>query len=105
MTIQTCIIHTMQSDMWHSNTALLDMAIADFFNCRKIPDRVVESTWFKQLLEKAKYAVSNFKAAHRKKLVVSKLEIYFSLFLLSDWTSGELLVSKLKIYFSLFLFI
>ncbi len=44
MTIQTGMERTCQSDILHTNNAILEMAIADFFHCENIPDRVVEST-------------------------------------------------------------
>ncbi len=66
MTIQTGMECTCQSDICHTNNASLEMAIAVFFYHKNIPDRVVESTQFKQLLEKAKYVGSNFRIPHRK---------------------------------------
>ncbi len=78
MTIQTGIECTFQSDIHHTNNTILEMAIADFFHCENIPDRMVQSTWFKQLLEKAKYVGSDFKIPHRKKLDVRpKKNSYF----------------------------
>ncbi len=65
---QTGMEHTSQSDIPHTNNAILEMAIADFFHCKNIPDRVVESTRFKQVLEKAKYGGSDFKIPQRKKI-------------------------------------
>ncbi len=46
---------------------MLGMVIADFFHYKNIPDRVVEYTWFKQLLKKAKYVGSTFKVLPRNK--------------------------------------
>ncbi len=57
-----------QTDIQHSNNSILEMAIADFFHCENIPDRVVESVRFKQLLEKARYVGSDFKIPSRKKI-------------------------------------
>ena len=82
MTIQTGMERTCQSDIRHTNNAILEMAIADFFHCKNIPDRVVESSRFKQLLEKAKYVGSDFKIPHRKKLEVRPTNIFlFSFFI------------------------
>ncbi len=44
MTIQTGMECTCQSDIFHTNNAILEMVIADFFLCKYIPDSVVEST-------------------------------------------------------------
>ena len=82
MTIQTGMERTCQSDIRHTNNAILEMAIADFFHCENIPDRVVESSRFKQLLEKAKYVGSDFKIPHRKKLEVRPTNIFCFVFLL-----------------------
>ena len=57
-----------QTDIRHSNNSILEMAIADFFHCENIPDRVVELVCFKQLLEKARYVGSDFKIPSRKKI-------------------------------------
>ncbi len=73
MTIQTGIEPMMQSDIQHSNNTILEMAIADFFHCENIPDRVGDFTWFQQILEKAKYVGSGFKVPHRKTLEVGNL--------------------------------
>ena len=92
MTIQTGMERTCQSDIRHTNNAILEMAIADFFHCKNIPDRVVESTQFKQLLEKAKYVGSDFKIPHRKKIGGKTNDNYFfSYNFLSNQTLGELL--------------
>ncbi len=79
MTIQTGVEQTNQSDIRHTNNAILEMAIADFFHCKNIPDRVVESTRFKQLLEKAKYVGSDFKIPHRKKIGGKLIKCFFSI--------------------------
>ncbi len=81
MTIQTGLQCTSQSDIHHTNNAILEMAIADFFYCKNIPDRVVESTQFKQLLEKAKYVGSDFKIPHRKKLEARESNKFYFLYI------------------------
>jgi len=40
----------LQSDIWRSNDATLEMAVADFFHCKNIPDAVEESSRFKRLM-------------------------------------------------------
>ncbi len=52
---------------------------------------MVESTRFKQLLEKAKYVGSDFKIPHRKKLEVRPTKFFLFSFSLSKQTLGELL--------------
>ncbi len=47
---------TTQYDIHYTNNVVLEMA-----HCKIIPDRVVEYTHFKQLLEKAKYVGSDLK--------------------------------------------
>ncbi len=41
----------MSSDIRRSNKSQLEMAIADFFHCENITDRVVESTRIKYMLK------------------------------------------------------
>ncbi len=43
-----------------SNSALLEMAVADFFHCKNLPDRVVESNRFFKILDIAKTVGSGF---------------------------------------------
>ncbi len=66
MSIQTGMEHTCQTGIQHSNNSILEMAIADFFHCKNIPDHIFESTWFKQ--KKAKYVGSDFKIPNRKQI-------------------------------------
>ncbi len=51
-----------------SNHAALEMAIADFVFCENIPDRVVESLRFANVIKKAMYAGKTFKIPSRKKI-------------------------------------
>ncbi len=41
---------TMNLDIWKSNNATVEMAIADFFHCKNIPDAVDESPRFIRLI-------------------------------------------------------
>ncbi len=68
MSIQVGMERVCQTDIQHSNNSILEMAIADFFHCKNIPDCDVESVCFKQLLEKARYVGSDFKIPSRKKI-------------------------------------
>ncbi len=57
-----------QTDIQHSNNSILEITIADFSHCKNIPDRVVESVCFKQLLEMARYVGNDFKIPSWKKI-------------------------------------
>ncbi len=54
------------SDICRNNDAQLEMAIANFFHCENIADRVVESIWFKYMLKQAWLVGSEFRAPTRK---------------------------------------
>jgi hypothetical protein len=41
---QRSVSTMLQSDIWRSNDATVEMAIVDFFHCENIPDAVVESS-------------------------------------------------------------
>ncbi len=68
MSIQAGMERVCKMNIRHSNNSILEMAIADFFHCKNIPDCVVESVCFKQLLDKARYVGSDFKTPSRKKI-------------------------------------
>ncbi len=55
-------------DIQKSNSALLEMAIADFFHCEILPDRAVESNRFRKILDVAKVVGSGFTILSRKKI-------------------------------------
>ncbi len=55
-------------DIRKSNSALLEMAIADFFHCENLPDRAVESNQICKILDVAKVVGSGFNILHRKKI-------------------------------------
>ncbi len=56
------------SDIRKSNNASVEMAIADFFHCENISDRVVESTRFIRLLKLACTVGEDFKMPSRSKI-------------------------------------
>ena len=56
------------NDIQRSNDAQLEMAIADFFHCENITDRVVESTRFKYMLKQARLVGGEFWPPTRKKI-------------------------------------
>ncbi len=55
-------------DIQKSNSALLEMAIADFFHCENLPDRAVESNCFCKILDFVKVVGSGFTIPSRKKI-------------------------------------
>ncbi len=63
-----------------SNSALLEMAIADFFHCENLPDRDVESNRFCKILDVAKVVGSGFTVPSRKKIGG---DLFFILFFLT----------------------
>ncbi len=71
MTIQTGMEHMALSDIQHTTNEILEIETADFFHYKTTPDRVLEFTWFKQLMVKAKYV------PQMKKLGVRKLCFFF----------------------------
>ncbi len=91
MSIQAGMEHVCQTDIRHSNNSILEMAIADFFHCENIPDCVVESVRFKQLLEKARYVGSDFKIPSRKKIGGKFFFLLSFIIILTNKLSGNLL--------------
>ena len=53
------------------------MAIADFFHCENIADRVVESTRFKYMLKQARLVGGEFRSPTRKKIGGKKFLYYY----------------------------
>ena len=76
-TIPTGFDQAMSSDITRSNDAQLEMAMADFFHCENIADRVVESTRFKYMLKQARLAGSEFRPPTRKKIGGKKYFLFF----------------------------
>ena len=58
----------MTMDIQKSKNGLLEMAIADFFHCKNLPDRAVESNLFCKILDVAKVVGSGFTIPSRKKI-------------------------------------
>ncbi len=54
MTIDVGIEWGKTMDIRKSNSALLEMTIMDFFHCKNLPDRAVESNCFFKILDVAK---------------------------------------------------
>ena len=78
-TILSGFDRVVSNDIRRSNDAQLEMAIADFFHCENIADRVVESTRFKYMLKQACWWGGEFWPPTRKKIGGKK---FLSLFLL-----------------------
>jgi hypothetical protein len=57
----------MNLDIRKSNNATAEMAIANFFHCENIPDAVVESPRFVQLVRVCCLVGEDFVVSHRKK--------------------------------------
>ncbi len=56
----------MSSDIRRSNNTQLEKAIADFFHCENIADRVVESSRFMYMLKQAQLVGGEFRPPTRK---------------------------------------
>ncbi len=69
-TILTGFDQAVSSDIRRSNNAQLEMAIANFFHCDNIADRVVESARFNYMLKQAQLVGGEFWPPTRKILEV-----------------------------------
>jgi hypothetical protein len=58
------IMSTMNLDIWKSNNATYEMAIADFFHCENIPDAVVELPRFIRLVRVCHLVREDFFVPH-----------------------------------------
>ncbi len=58
----------MSNDIRRSNDTQLEMAIANFFHCENIADRVVESTRFKYMSKQARLVEGEFWPPTRKSI-------------------------------------
>ena len=73
------------NDIRRSNKAQLDMAIANFFHCENIADRVVESARFKYMLKQARLVGGEFWPPTRKKIGGKNcLILFFTVIFLSN---------------------
>ena len=78
------------NDIRRSNEAQLEMAIADFFHCENIADRVVESTRFKYMLKQARLVGGEFWPPTRKKIGGKK---FFNITLYCNFSSNIMKVN------------
>ncbi|KAL3772048.1 hypothetical protein ACHAWU_008070 [Discostella pseudostelligera] len=65
------------SDIRKCNNASFEMAIADFFHCENIPDRVVDSERFARVIKKARTVGSDFNIPSRSKIGGELLDLNF----------------------------
>ncbi len=68
MSIEVGIEKGKPMDIQKSNSALLELAVVDFFHCENLPDRAVESNRFRKILDVVKEVGSGFTIASRKKI-------------------------------------
>ncbi len=68
MSIEVGIEKGKTMDIWKSNSALLEMAIVDFFHCENLPDRAAEANCSHKILDVAKVVGSGFTIPSRKKI-------------------------------------
>jgi hypothetical protein len=61
---------TMNLDIWKSNNATVEMAIANFFHCKNIPDAVVELPRFIQLVRMCCLVGEDFVVPNQKQIGV-----------------------------------
>jgi hypothetical protein len=59
---------TMNLDIWKSNNATVEMAIADFFHCKNIPDAVVELPRFIRLVRMCRLVREDFVLPNQKQI-------------------------------------
>jgi hypothetical protein len=64
-------------DIRRCNNASVEMAIADFFHCENIADRVVESPCLARLIKLARLVGNDFKMPSRKKISGELLDLNF----------------------------
>jgi hypothetical protein len=62
------MVSTMNTHIWKSNNATVEMVIADFFHCENIPDSVVELPRFIRLVRVCRLVGEDFVMLHQKKI-------------------------------------
>ena len=75
--IESSVQRHHQTDINKSNNTDLEMAIADFFHCKAIPDRAVEAVRFKRIILVAKLAGRDFVVPNRKRVGKDILDLNF----------------------------
>ncbi len=68
----------MNLDIRKSNCATVEMAIADFFHCKNIPDAVVELPIFIQLIRVCRLVGEDFVVPHQKQIGGELLDLNYA---------------------------
>ncbi len=68
----------MNLDIWKSNNAIVEMAIADFFHCENIPDAVVELPRFLWLVRMCRLVGEDFIVPNRKQIGGDLLDLNYA---------------------------
>ncbi len=68
---------TMNLDIWKSN-ATIEMAIANFFHCKNIPDAVVKLPRFIRLVRVCRFVGEDFVVPHRKQIRGELLDLNYA---------------------------
>jgi hypothetical protein len=69
---------TMNLDIWKWNNATIEMAIANFFHCKNIPDAVVESPRFIRLVRVCCLPREDFAVSNRKQIGGELLDLNYA---------------------------
>jgi hypothetical protein len=69
---------TMNLNVWKSNNATVEMAIADFFHCKNIPDSVVELPRFIRLLRVCRLVGEDFVVPNQKQIGGDLLDLNYA---------------------------
>jgi hypothetical protein len=69
---------TMNLNIWKSNNATVEMAIADFFHCKNIPDAVVELPRFIWLVRVCPLVEEDFIVPNRKQIEGDLLDLNYA---------------------------
>jgi hypothetical protein len=66
-------------DIWKSNNAIVEMAIADFFHCENIPDAVVDLPSFARLVRVCRLVGNDFVIPNRKSIGGPLLDLNYEI--------------------------
>jgi len=76
-TLDTVFNSLIQADITHMNHAKMDMVVCNIFHENNIPDRCVESSSFKLMLNYARMVGKDYKPPGRRDLGQSLLDINY----------------------------
>jgi hypothetical protein len=68
----------MNLDIWKSNNATVEMAFANFFHCKNIPDAVVELPRFIWLIWVCRLVGKDFVVPHQKQIGGELLDLNYT---------------------------